>query len=207
MRSGTLADACEAALLAASEVAPPGSVALQVREKDLEGRALYDLCVKLREICTRCGAPMLVNDRIDIALAARADGVHLPSDSIGVAMARKLVGDGMLIGVSTHSPPDVAAAAKEGADFAVFGPIFDPISKSFALRARGKAGLDAACRAGGIPVYALGGITADRARDLMTDAGAGARAAGVAGIGAILGADSPADAMRAMLAALNSARR
>ncbi|MGB6088268.1 MAG: thiamine phosphate synthase, partial [Candidatus Binataceae bacterium] len=125
VRAGTLADACAAAL----SVAPRGTVALQVREKDLPARDLYRLALELREVCSRYGAPMIVNDRVDIALAARADGVHLPFDSIGVAMARRLVGDVMMIGASTHSPPDVASAAREGADFVVFGPIFDPLSK------------------------------------------------------------------------------
>ena len=126
---------------------------------------------------------MIVNDRVDIALAARADGVHLPFDSIGVAMARRLVGDGMMIGASTHSPPDVASAAREGADFVVFGPIFDPLSKRAYRPAWGREGLAAACRAGSVPVYALGGITPARARDLMGASASGARPAGAAGIG------------------------
>lgn len=200
VRAGGLVDACAAAL----SVAPRGTVALQVREKDLPARERYRLALELREVCSRYRAPMLVNDRADIALAAHADGVHLPFDSIGVAMARRLVGADMLIGASTHSPPDVAAAAREGADFVVFGPIFDPISKGRYRPAWGSDGLSAACRAGSAPVYALGGITPERARELMRDSDRGARPAGAAGIGSILGAESPAEAMRAMLAALTS---
>ncbi|MGH7782056.1 MAG: thiamine phosphate synthase [Candidatus Binataceae bacterium] len=200
MRGGTLALACADALSAA----PPGTVALQVREKDLPARDLYRLALELREVCTRYGAPMIVNDRVDIALAARADGVHLPFDSIGVAMTRRLIGSGLLIGSSTHSPPDIASAARGGADFVVFGPIFDPISKTAQRPAWGLGGLAAACRAAAIPVYALGGITPERARDLMSNADPKARPAGAAGIGSILAAASPAEAMRAMLAALNS---
>jgi len=197
--AGTLLQAVAAAL----EVAPPGTVALQLREKDLGGRDRYAMALELRKICSHYGAPMLVNDRVDIAIAARASGVHLPSDSIGAAMARKLAGSGLLIGASTHSPDEVAAAAREGADFAVFGPVFDPLSKSAFAPARGVEGLAAACRAASIPVYALGGITPERARELMNNPDPEARPAGVAGIGSILGAQSPADAMRAMLAALN----
>jgi len=200
VRAGTLVDACAAAL----SVAPRGTVALQVREKDLSARELYRLALELREVCLRYGAPMIVNDRTDIALAVHADGVHLPFDSIGVAMARRLVGADMLIGASTHSPPDVASAASEGADFVVFGPIFDPISKGAYGPAWGSEGLYAACRAGSVPVYALGGITPERARELMRNSDPDARPAGAAGIGSILGADSPAEAMRAMLAALTS---
>jgi thiamine-phosphate pyrophosphorylase len=200
VRAGTLVDMCAAAL----SVAPRGTVALQVREKDLPARDLYRLALELREVCSRYAAPMIVNDRVDIALAARADGVHLPFDSIGVAMARRLVGDGMMIGASTHSPPDVASAAREGADFVVFGPVYDPISKGAYRPAWGREGLVAACHAGSVPVYALGGVTPERARDLMSASDPDARPAGAAGIGSILGAESPAEAMRAMLAALTS---
>src|SRR5215470_16404176 len=101
-------------------------------------------------------------------------------------MARKLLGPRKLIGVSSHSPPDVANAAREGADFAVFGPVFDPLSKPAAGPAWGASGLAAACAAGAIPVFALGGITAERASALLaTPAAAASRPAGVASIGAI----------------------
>jgi thiamine-phosphate pyrophosphorylase len=198
VKSGDLFSACEAALSAA----PPGAVALQLREKDLPARELYQLALRLREICTRAGAPLIVNDRVDVAIAADADGVHLPFDSIGVSMARKLVGPDRLIGVSSHSPPDVAGAAREGADFAVFGPIFDPLSKPAAGPAWGASGLKAACGAGAIPVFALGGITPDRARELFTSSDTAARPAGVASIGAVFAADSPAIATSAMLSAM-----
>ena len=198
VKGGDLVAACEAALSAA----PSGTVALQLREKDLPARELYELALRLRGICTRARAPLIVNDRVDVALAADADGVHLPFDSIGVSMARKLLGTNRLIGVSSHSPPDVSGAAREGADFAVFGPIFDPLSKPAAGPAWGASGLNAACRAGAIPVFALGGITPERARDLFESADPDARPAGVASIGAIFAADSPALATTAMLSAL-----
>jgi thiamine-phosphate pyrophosphorylase len=198
VRVGNLIAACEAALIAA----PRGAVALQLREKDLPARDLYQLALRLREICTRAGAPLIVNDRVDIAIAAHADGVHLPFDSIGVSMARKLLGSDPLIGVSSHSPSDVAGAAREGADFAVFGPVFDPLSKPATGPAWGASGLKAACGAGAIPVFALGGITPERARDLFASADPMMRPAGVASIGAIFAADSPAMATAAMLSAL-----
>ncbi len=203
VRSGDLISACEAALTVARESAPPGSVALQLREKDLSARALYQLALRLREICTRAGAPLIVNDRVDVAIAADAEGVHLPSDSIGAVMARKLLGPNRLIGVSSHSPADVATAARQGADFAVFGPVFDPLSKPATGSAWGPEGLEAACGAGAIPVFALGGITPDRTRELFAYPGPAARPAGVASIGAIFAADSPAVATAAMLSALD----
>lgn len=199
IKGGDLIAACEAALSAA----PPGSVALQLREKDLPARELYELALRLREICTRAGAPLIVNDRVDVAMAANADGLHLPFDSIGVSMARKLLGPKRLIGVSTHSPPDVSGAAREGADFAVFGPVFDPLSKPATGPAWGASGLKAACSAGAIPVFALGGMTVERTRELFASIDATSRPAGVASIGAIFAADSPALATAAMLSAID----
>jgi len=202
VKSGDLVSACEAAL----SVAPAGSVGLQLREKDLPARELYELALRLREICARAGAPLIVNDRVDVAIAAEADGVHLPFDSIGVSMARKLLGPERLIGVSSHSPPDVAGAAREGADFAVFGPVFDPLSKPAAGPAWGASGLAAACGAGALPVFALGGITPARARELFASSDPMTRPAGVASIGAIFAADSPALVTTAMLSALDASR-
>ena len=203
VKSGDLIAACEESLVAAAEVAPLGTVALQLREKDLGGRDLYELARKLRKICTRTGTPLIVNDRVDVAIASGADGVHLPFDSIGVSMARKLLGPTPLIGISSHSPPDVANAAREAADFTVFAPVYDPISKPPTTHAWGPAGLAAACRAGAIPVFALGGITPERARELFANPEVGDRPAGVAAIGSIFGAESPARAIKAMLAALD----
>jgi thiamine-phosphate pyrophosphorylase len=203
---GDLVGACAGAIAAA----PRGAVAVQLREKDLPARELYELARRLREVCKSAGALLLVNDRVDVAMAVGADGVHLPFDSIGVSMARRLLGPEKLIGVSTHSPPDVANAAREGADFAVFGPVFDPLSKPATGPAWGASGLMAACAAGAIPVYALGGITAERVRALRATPARPreARPAGVASIGAFFGmdsgADSPAAAVKAMLAALEA---
>ena len=202
MKGGDLVAACEAALSSA----PSGTVALQLREKDLPSRELYELALRLRGICTRAGAPLIVNDRVDVAIAAGADGVHLPFDSIGVSMARKLLGTRRIIGVSSHSPPDVAGAAREGADFVVFGPVFDPLSKPARKPPWGPSGLKAACAAGAIPVFALGGITAERTRELFASSDDTARPAGVASIGAIFAADSPALAIAALLMALDASR-
>src|SRR5260370_15678557 len=158
VKGGDLVAACEGALSAA----PSGSVALQLREKDLPARELYELALRLREICTRAGAPLIVNDRVDVAIAAGADGVHLPFDSIGVSMARRLLGPARLIGVSSHSPPDFSGAAREGADFAVFGPVFDPISKPAPGPPWREIGLIAPFPACPLPVFALAAITPRR---------------------------------------------
>ena len=196
--------ACEAALAAAAAIAPPGAIAIQLREKDLAARQLLELAHALRPRCARYGAPLIINDRLDVALAACADCVHLPAASFAVRDARAIVGAARLVGISAHTPSEVAAAAREGADFAVYGPVFDPLSKAAYTAARGAAGIAAACRAAPLPVYALGGITVARIDQLRDDPafGSGPRPAGAAVIGAIFGADDPAAATRALLAAI-----
>jgi thiamine-phosphate pyrophosphorylase len=145
---------------------PPGTVAVQLREKDLDAGELLALARQLRLICGRYSSRLIVNDRIDVAIAAHADGVHLPAKSFAVGDARSLIGDAGLIGVSTHDDADAISAAQSGADFVVYGPVFDPLSKESYTTARGADGLIAATRAASIPVFALGGITADRVREI-----------------------------------------
>ena len=189
----------------ASDLAPPGSVALQLREKDLDAHEVYALACRLREVTTRVGAPLLINERVDIAVASGADGVHLPVASIGATAARKLLGNDRLVGVSTHSAADLAAASGEGqADFAVFGPVYEPLSKGWYGAVQGSAALFQACKTGSLPVFALGGITPARVAELYANAES-VNLAGVATIGSIVGADSPRQAMRAMLEALKVA--
>jgi thiamine-phosphate pyrophosphorylase len=200
VRSGNLYGACEQVLAALSD--HRGAIAIQLREKDLEGRALYELALRMRELCARYDAPFIVNDRIDVAIACGANGVHLPADSFTPNEARSLVGESRLIGVSTHRSAEVAQAASAGADFVVYGPVFKPLSKPAGYgAARGAEGLGAASRAARIPVYALGGITAERVHRL-----AGTGLAGAAAIGAVLGAESPGVAARAILAATEHVR-
>ena len=219
-RRGGLLSICAAALRAANETAGEGAIAIQLREKDLPARELYALGCEMRELCARFAAPLIVNDRIDIAIACGADGVHLPADSFAIADARRLLGPSRLIGVSTHDLREVRAAATgvstgTGADFAVFGPVYAPLSKEkygapHSAPPRGLAALRAACdaavpnAAGGMPVFALGGITAERAREVAV--AAGARVAGVGVIGAVFGADDPALAVKALLEALSAPR-
>jgi thiamine-phosphate pyrophosphorylase len=125
----------------------------------------------------------LVNDRADVALAAGADGVHLPARGLSPADARAL---GLrLVGVSAHSAADVERAAREGADFAVFAPVYDTPGKL----GQGEGALAEACRAAPIPVLALGGVDATNAPRCIE---AGAR--GVACIRSVLGARDPAAA-------------
>ncbi|MGH7865810.1 MAG: thiamine phosphate synthase [Candidatus Binataceae bacterium] len=200
-----LPETCDEVLSMASREFARGSIALQLREKDLSAHQLLNLALRLRESCTRTGTALLINDRIDVALAADADGVHLPANSFSVADARALLGPAKLIGVSAHGAASVADAAADGADFAVFGPVYPPISKSTYGPPRGLEELGAAMASVSMPVYALGGITAQRTRDVMR--ASGGRAGGVAVIGSVFDAISPAGAAREILIALGAARQ
>ena len=174
-------------LLEVVDAALQGGVgAVQLREKDLPARDLFALACALRPICAARGARLLINDRIDIALAARADGVHLPVNSFTSAEARGLVGPGALIGASAHDMAEARAAAAGGADFIVFGPVFDTPSKRALGAPVGLEALAAVARALTIPVLAIGGITAGRVDAVRRH---GAR--GVAVISAILQASDP----------------
>jgi thiamine-phosphate pyrophosphorylase len=174
---------------------PPGVVAVHLREKDLGGRDLLALARALGTVCHAHGQRLLVNDRLDVALAARADGVHLPAAGVPVEDARRLLGAAALVGVSCHSAADVARARAGGASFATLSPIYDTPSKRAYGPPLGLGALRDAARLG-LPLVALGGVTAARAPEVRA---AGAR--GVAAIRAWLDAPDPSAAVRALAAA------
>ena len=186
-------------LVAAVQVAvtglPPGSVAVQLRDKEMAARDLLRLARALREVCGRAGQPLLVNDRIDVALAAGAAGVHLPSAGVPPDEARRLVGGAALVGVSCHSIDEVARAIAGGADFATFGPVFETPSKRGYGPPVGLERLGEAARLG-LPLLGLGGVDAANAARVRA-----AGAHGVAAIRAWLAAPDPAAAVRALLGA------
>ena len=153
--------------------------ALQVREKDLDDRAVYELARQARAVLST----VLVNGRLDLALAAGADGAHLPADGVPVAALRRRFGARFdpaepmpLLGVSTHSVEEVERALRDGADYVTFGPVWPTPSKERYGPPLGIAELARAARVG-IPVYALGGVMLSRFGEA-----AAAGAAGVAGI-------------------------
>ncbi len=171
-----LAGAVRGGLLAAE-------IAVQLREKDLGGRALRDLAGELREITGAAGAALIVNDRIDVALAVGADGVHLGGRSLSPEDARGAA-PGLRLAVSTHAPAELDGL--DGAvDFAVFGPVHDTPSK----RAYGPpVGLDALAAAARrrVPLVAIGGLTVEDAPAITR---AGAR--GMACIRPVMSAEDP----------------
>jgi thiamine-phosphate pyrophosphorylase len=177
-----------------------GLRAVQVREKDLAVRELLALADTLRDATQRHGARLIVNDRADVALAAGADGVQRTHTSLPVAALRTITPAGFLVGASVHSEPEAREAAAQGADFVVFGPVYDTPSKRRYGPPQGLAALEAVARSTERPVLAVGGLTPARVPEVLA-----AGAAGVAVIGAIYGAPRPADATKAFLDALGRA--
>jgi len=170
----------------------PGDVAVQLREKDLSGRALTELARELRAVTAAAGVALYVNDRIDVALAVGADGVHLGGTSLDLAAAARVAGT-LAIAVSAHAPAQVTGLQSEAggrAAFALLGPIFDTPSKRRFGAPLGTAAISEAARAG-LPVIAVGGIGPDRVRALRA-----AGASGVACIRAVMEASDPAAVVR-----------
>jgi thiamine-phosphate pyrophosphorylase len=188
------------------EIAASGaSFAVQVRARTLHDAALLAFARAVRDAIDRAGGrervPLVINGRFDLAVAAGADGVHLPASGAPAARVRAELGPGWMLGVSTHSPEEVRAAREAGMDYAIFGPVHRTPSKPGPGAPQGSAGLAAAIAAAAdLPVLAIGGLTPDRAKAARRQG-----AHGVAVIRAILGADDPIAAARALSAALESA--
>ena len=175
----------------------PSDVAVQLREKDLDGRALAELARALRATTSAAGVRLFINDRIDVALAVGADGVHLGGTSLGPAEARAIA-PGLAIAVSTHGLAEVRAAVDDPARvaFAVFGPIRDTPSKRGYGPPAGIGALSEAARLG-LPLLALGGLDA---ADVPEVVAAGAH--GVACIRPVMAANDPGQAVRTLCTAL-----
>lgn len=171
-----------------------GAPCIQVRAKGFDDRAWYGLAAALTARCHEAGALCIVNDRLDIALAVGADGVHLGADDLPVAAARRIAGDRLLVGTTARDPAQAGRAASDGADYLGVGPVFTTSSKDGLPDPIGIGGLRAVAGAVELPVIAIAGVTADRVPSLL-DAGAH----GAAVLGAVGGADDPAAATRELL--------
>lgn len=162
------------------EALKAGVKAVQIREKDMKTRELLSLSLRMKRLTEKYGAKLFVNDRLDIALASGADGVHLGQRSIPPHAVRKACGGKILIGVSTHSAEEALKAQAGGADFITFGPVFKTPSKLSYGEPVGTNRLGEAAGRTSIPVFAIGGIKAGNAPEALM---AGAK--GIALISAI----------------------
>jgi thiamine-phosphate pyrophosphorylase len=191
VKGGNLVQTVEQALRA-------GVRAVQLREKDIFSRELYELAFELRKLTSRFDAKLIINDRADIALAVDADGVHLGGDSIPLHRMRRILGPEKLIGISCHNQVSAIAAQENGADLITFGPIFHTPSKAQYGDPVGLEKLEIVTTLLKIPVFGLGGIKRD---NIPSVAAAGAH--GIAMISAILAAESPGDSTAEILRILN----
>lgn len=180
VKGGDLIQALDEALQA-------GVRAVQLREKDIFSREMYELAFELRKLTARYEAKLIINDRADVALAVDADGVHLGGDSIPLHRVRRILGPEKLIGVSCHNQVSAITAQENGADFITFGPLFHTPSKAQYGDPVGLEKLETVASLLQIPVFGLGGIKYDHI-PLVLKTGAH----GVGMISAILASESPA---------------
>lgn len=151
---------------------------IQIREKNLNASVLYELAARAADLTRKNSTSLLINDRSDLAAAAGADGVHLTTSSLPPDVVRRTFGERFLIGASTHSAEEAISARRDGADFVVFGPVFETASKREYGEAVGLARLTEVSTAlSPFPVLALGGVTTANVADCLQ-----AGAQGVAGI-------------------------
>lgn len=179
-----------------------GTPVVQVRAKDGTDRQRFEFARRVVGICAAHEVTCIINDRLDLALAAGADGTHLGADDLPVAAARRIVGPDHLIGATARDPDQARALVAAGADYLGVGPAFSSTSKVGLPAPLGPSGIAAVCTAVPVPVIAIGGVTASRVGQLLA-----AGAHGVAVVAAISAAPDPAAATREFLHALDAGAR
>jgi len=171
--------------------------AIQLRERDVSARELVTLALELQAVTASRRSQLLINDRIDVALALEGVGVHLRSNSLPVSVARQVLGTQRLLGISVHAVEEAVQVESQGADYIVLGPIYETPSKQMFGPPLGIHTLERACRLVRLPIIGIGGVTAARAREMQR-----AGAFGVAVITAVLGAADVESATRELLDAV-----
>lgn len=162
------------ALLDCVREALEGGVTLvQYRAKTASSAEMYAEALQLKALCDSFNVPLIINDRLDIAMAVGAAGVHLGQDDLPCAAARKLLGEDYIIGVSAHNPAEAKAALQSGADYLGCGAVFGTATKAD-VKKLGTEGLAAICKAKGLPVVGIGGVTADNYREVRAAGADGA---------------------------------
>lgn len=150
-----------------------GVTLVQYRAKTASSAEMYAEALQLKALCDSFNVPLIINDRLDIAMAVGAAGVHLGQDDLPCAAARKLLGEDYIIGVSAHNPAEARAALQSGADYLGCGAVFGTATKAD-VKKLGTDGLAAICKAKGLPVVGIGGVTADNYREVRAAGADGA---------------------------------
>jgi len=163
-----------------------GVTCVQVREKTTSSRAYLERLAPVRGFLRERGVPLFVNDRIDVALAAEADGVHLGQTDIPLLLARRIAGDRLIIGISCETTKDAIAAEQGGADYVSVSPVFGTPTKTDTAPPLGLDGVRGIRRAVRLPVVAIGGINGTNAGDIIR-----AGADGICVVSAIVSAQDP----------------
>jgi len=179
-----------------------GASIIQFREKEMTTRELVETAWRLKELTKEKGVPFIVNDRLDVALAVEADGVHVGQEDMPATLARKLIGPDKILGVSASTVEEALQAEKEGADYVSASPVFTTPTKPDAPPPTGLEGLRAIVKAINLPVIAIGGINEENVREVIE-----AGAHGVAVISAVVSAPDIAAAARRLRETVEAARK
>lgn len=150
-----------------------GVTLVQYRAKTASSAEMYAEALQLKALCDSFNVPLIINDRLDIAMAVGAAGVHLGQDDLPCAVARRILGEDYIIGVSAHNPAEAKAALQSGADYLGCGAVFGTATKAD-VKKLGTEGLTAICREKGLPVVGIGGVTADNYREVRAAGADGA---------------------------------
>lgn len=170
-----------------------GADTIQYRQKSGSTREMIRIASQMKQVCSDQGVPLIVNDRVDVAIAAEADGVHLGKDDFPIPRARELLGQEMIIGASASNVEEVEKCLLDGADYVGFGPIYPTSSKDEAGSVKGIAGLVQVAKAVPVPIIAIGGINLDNVSEILQTG-----IHGVAVISSVCCQEDPEQAARAL---------
>jgi thiamine-phosphate pyrophosphorylase len=179
-----------------------GTTVVQLREKDCSTREFIEQSLAIKEFLKDHGVPLIINDRVDVAQAVKADGVHLGQTDMPLGLAKKILGDSMIIGISAESLQDAIEAEKGGADYLGVSPIYATPTKTDTAPPLGLEGLREIRKAVGLPLVGIGGLTKENSVEVIRNG-----ADGVAVVSAIVAADDPEAAARELKFVIEGARR
>lgn len=179
-----------------------GATVVQLREKDCSTRDFIEQALAIKEFLEDRGVPLIINDRVDVAQAVKADGVHLGQTDMPLGLAKKILGDSMIIGISAESLQDAIEAERGGADYLGVSPIYTTPTKTDTAPPLGLEGLREIRKAVELPLVGIGGLTGKNAAEVIRSG-----ADGVAVVSAIVAADDPEAAARELKQVIEEARR